>query len=672
MQRAATRHRLALALPQLETTADAVGRAVDRMIESGDSVLDRIAAQDRARLTLSGTVGALDDLGVDIALVANRLNLLKETSPDPKLREAATAQIKRLQDWIVGLDYREDVYAVVKAFADTKPPLVGEPRRLLDETLRDYRRAGLGLPKGPRDEVEKLRKELAAKETDFQSNITESKTLVKFTAAELAGLPADFLRQPALKAGADEYTLNANITLQYLMVMENAASEAARKRMLAARDTTAKDKNVPLMNEIVRLRQQIATKLGYASWADYQTEVKMVKNAATAIAFMQRLKTGLQPKLDAELRELVPLKRRATGDARATINLWDWRYYANQLKKEKYTVDAEALRVFFTYEKSLAGMFRVYETIFAIRIAGVAGAFPKWHDDVKLYSVTDIATGEPLGALYLDMFPRDGKYNHFAQFPITPGKRLADGRYQRPVAALICNFPPPQKDRPSLLSHDEVETLFHEFGHAMHTLLTRAAYARFSGTSVPGDFVEAPSQMLENWIWDKQVLDSFAADYRDPSKKIPAETIGKLKAAKLATIGAHYRRQLSFGLLDMALHARTNSAEKIDCVKITNPILSDTFLPVIEGTAFIANFGHMAGGYDASYYGYAWADAIAQDLATEFEKAPKRYFDTAAGRRLRDEIYAPGGSRDVNESIERFLGRAWTQEPFLRYIGVTK
>lgn len=638
----------------------------------GNATLDRIGGQPLTGVTFDSTVGALDQLGFEIGLVANRVQLIKETSLDPKLRAAAADRAKELQDWAVGLDYREDVYRAVKAYADTKPPLTGERKKLLEETLRDYRRAGLALPKAKRAEVERLRKELARKETDFQTNITESKVPVKFTAQELDGVPADFLAQPALKTGPDEYTLQANVTLQYLMVLENARSEETRKKMLRARDAMAREKNVPLMNEIVALRRQIAALLGYASWADYQTETKMAKNAAAAIDFMERLKTGLQPKFEAELAELAAFKRRDTGDPRATIHLWDWRYYANQLRKEKYAVDTEALRVYFPYQRTLRGMFDLFETIFHIRIIKASGSYYRWAPEVTLYFVTDADTGHLLGAFYLDMFPREGKYNHFAQFGLVDGKRLSDGRYQRPVAALICNFPPPQKDRPSLLSHDEVETLFHEFGHALHTILTQAEFVRFSGTSVPRDFVEAPSQMLENWIWDKRVLDRFAADYREPAKKIPAEIIAKMKAAKLATIACHYRRQLSFGLLDMALHARGKPGEPVDCLKITNPVLSDVFLPVLPDTAFIAGFGHMAGGYDASYYGYAWADAIAQDLATEFEKAPGGFFDAQVGRRLRDEIYAPGGSRDVNESIERFLGRPRSLEPFLRYIGITR
>ena len=260
----------------------------------------------------------------------------------------------------------------------------------------------------------------------------------------------------------------------------------------------------------------------------------------------------MQPKFDAELAEFRQIKVKETGDPNAQIRIWDWRYFSNQLKKEKYNVDAEQLRVYFPYQRVLDGMFTIYQSIFGLKFERVEPPY-KWIGDLQLYAVSDAQTGEPLGLFYLDMFPREGKYNHFAQFRLIEGKLLASGKYQRPTVALICNFPSPTKDKPSLLSHSDVETIFHEFGHAMHSMMTRAKYGRFSGTSVPRDFVEAPSQMLENWVWDKKVLDSFAADYRDPSKKIPADILAKLKEAKLATEGTRYRRQLSFALMDLAL-----------------------------------------------------------------------------------------------------------------------
>jgi thimet oligopeptidase len=418
------------------------------------------------------------------------------------------------------------------------------------------------------------------------------------------------------------------------------------------------------------LRDDIARKLGYKTWADYQTEVKMVRSGGAAIDFLEKLKIGLQPKFGAELEEFRLLKVKETGDANAQIQIWDWRYFSNQLKKEKYTVDAEQLRVYFPYQRVLDGMFRIYQSIFGLKFEQVDAPY-KWIGDLQLYAVSDAKSGGPLGLFYLDMFPREGKYNHFAQFGIIEGKLLSNGKYQRPTVALVCNFPSPTKDEPSLLSHLDVETLFHEFGHAMHSIMTRANYSRFSGTSVPRDFVEAPSQMLENWVWDKKVLDSFAADYRDPSKKIPAEILAKLKEARLATEGTRYRRQLSFGLMDLRLHSQIHDANAREALPLSNKALSDVFLPMAPDTAFVAYFGHLM-HYDAGYYGYAWADAIAADMATVFERAPKGYFDPSAGRRLRKEIYEVGDSRDVNVSIEKFLGRPRSLEPFLKRIGIGK
>ena len=655
-----------ISLPEFATTPEGVKKSVEDTIAQANAALDEIGQLDPGKVSFKNTIVTLDDIGYFAGGTANKLSIIQQTSVDAKMRDAAVEAIKVFQDWAVGLDYREDVYKSVRAFADKHPKLAGEDAKLLEETMRDYRRAGLDLPKAQRDEVEKLRKEVARLATDFEHNITETKKSLKFSKAELAGVPEDFLNQKGVNTGDDEYTIMVNVTLQYLMVTENAKSEATRRKVEMERDRLTREQNVPLLKQILGLRDQIAKKLGYGSWADFQIEPKMARNSRTAREFLDRLYRGLQPKFDAEKAEFQKLKAKETGDANATINVWDWRYYANQLKKEKYTVDAEALRVYFPYEKVLAGMFNVYQTIFGLKIEEIDAPF-KWVPDLKLYAVSDSQTGEPMGLFYLDMFPREGKFNHFAQFGIIEGKMLPNGKYQRPTVALICNFPPPEKDKPSLMSHDEVNTIFHEFGHALHSILTRAKYARFAGTSVPRDFVEAPSQMLENWVWDKSVLDTFAADYRDPSKKIPASILGKLKESKLGIEGNFYRRQLSFGILDLALHSGGEGLERP--VEVSNKILSEVFYPVPEETAFVAYFGHLM-GYDAGYYGYAWADAIAADMATVFEKSPGGYFDKNVGRRLRNEIYAVGDSRDVNVSIEKFLGRPRSIEPFLKKIGI--
>ena len=656
--------------PVFETTPDAIAATATNVIVVADTALDRIGKLKPGEVNFTNTIRALDDIGYSIQTPENRLELIQQTSTNAAARDAATDAIKKINEWSVGIDYREDVYAAVKAYANTKPQLTGEDKKLFDETLRDYRRAGLDLPKAQRDEVEKLRKQLTALETDFENNVTKATNWLKFTKAELEGVPDAFLTQKGIQTGDDEYTLKANITFHYIMVEDNAKREDTRKRMIIAQCNLARGENILLLQKILVLRDEIAHRLGYASYADYATEVRMVKNAATAIAFEQNLKTGLQPKFNAELEEFRQMKITETGDTNAVIHVWDWRYFANELKKTKYNVDAEQLRVYFPYQRVLEGLFTIYQHIFDLKFERVEPPY-KWTGDLQLYTVSDAKTGQPLGLFYLDMFPRDGKYNHFAQFGITEGKLLPDGKYQRPVCALICNFPPPQPDKPSLMSHEEVETIFHEFGHAMHTILTQAKYSRFSGTSVPRDFVEAPSQMLENWPWDKKVLDSFAADYRDPNKKIPQEILNQLKASRLATEGTRYRRQLSFGLMDLALHTQIHATNADDVLPLSNKILSEVSLPVPPDTAFVAYFGHII-GYGSGYYGYAWADSIAADMATVFENSPDGYFDRKAGMRLRHEIYQVGDSRDINVSIEKFLGRPRSIEPFLKKVGIKK
>jgi thimet oligopeptidase len=672
---AAAKANVQLTVPDWPQTPEAIETLAKDTIKKANAALDAIGKLDPKNVTFRNTVVALDDLAYDANNVANQATIIKEANTDPRMRAAAENAVKVLNDWFVTIDYREDVYKSVKAFADTNPQLTGEDKKLLDEIMRDYRRAGLALAPGKRKEVEELRKQLSRLGTDFHTNIANAKRLLVFTKAELEGMPEDFFSKSGIKTGDDAYSVLANVTWQFNEVEENAESEVTRKKLYIARETLAQEKNVALLNQMLTLRNKIALRLGYKSWDDFQTEPRMAKSGATAQKYIEDLVAGIEPKFAAELADLQKMKQldgQPQGSdvfAAPRINVWDWRYYQNQLKKQKFAIDTQAVRNFFPFQKVLDGMFAIYQRIFGLKFEQVAAPY-KWIGDLQLWAVSDAASGQPLGLFYLDMFPRDGKYNHFAEFEIIGGKLLPDGKYQRPTVTLLCNFPPATPDKPSLLSHSEVETLFHEFGHVLHTITTHAKYARFAGTHVPTDFVEAPSQMLQNWVWDKNVLDSFAADYRDPSKKIPAETIQKMKDAKIATAGVLYRRQFAFASFDLALHGPHPENAPYDCVAISNPILEKVFLPIDPTTTFVSYFGHL-NGYDGGYYGYAWADAIAADMATVFENAPEGYFDRQGGMRLRNEIYAMGDSRDVNESIEKFLGRKQSVQPFLKKIGIT-
>jgi thimet oligopeptidase len=665
---AAEKKNSVLTIPDWPQTPEAVDAMTKDAIAKANTALDAIGHQDLGRVTFKSTIVALDDLKYDVTVSAYRASIIKESNKSEAMRKAGANAVKVFQDFGVTIDYREDVYKAMKAFAETRAALTGEDEKLFRETMRDYRRAGLDLAPEKRKEVEDLRKQLSKLGTDFSVNIVNAKAPVVFTKTELDGVPESFLVSPGVKTGEDAYTVMPNITWHFTTVEENAKSETTRKKLYLIHDSLAKDTNVSVLNQMLALRNRIALRLGYKSWDDYQTEIKMAKTGAGAKSYIDKLIAGTQPKFAAEISEMQKLKAAETHDPKAKIDVWDWRYYQNQLNKQKYNVDKEALRAYFPFQNVLDGMFAIYQNIFGLKFEKITAPY-KWVDDLQLYLVTDSGTGEPLGLFYLDMFPREGKFNHFAQFNIIDGKLLPNGKYQRPTVALLCNFPPPSADKPSLMTHTDVETLFHEFGHALHSIVTRAKYGRFAGSNVPGDFVEAPSQMLQNWVWDKTVLDTFAADYRDPSKKIPAEIIQKMNDAKLATAATWYRRQFALASLDLAMHDQHPENAPYDCVAITNPVLEKVFLPIDPGTTMVTYFGHM-NGYDAGYYGYAWADAIAADLATVFEKAKDGYLDKQAGLKLRHEIYEVGDSREVTSSIEKFLGRKQSIQPFLKKIGI--
>jgi len=660
-----------LELPDYPRTPDAIAVGTDQAIATAEAAFKALVAQDAAKLTFASTFAANDAIVSRVLTWANQVGTITETHPDQAMRDAARDARMKLEAWLITLDYREDVYRVLQAFAATKPTLDAQEQRLMDHALRDYRRAGLNLPEAAKRKVEQLRKKLSELEQQFSRNINEARAPIDFTAAELVGVPASLLDSPGVRQPDGRFRVQPHITFHTVIIAENADNPETRRRVNIARSRLAMEKNIPVLAKLVALRAEIAERLGYRNWADYRIEVRMAGSAATALKFEEDLVAGLQPKFDAEMETLRHLKAQHTGAADATLEPWDINYYTNRLMKERYAVDAESLRVFFPYQAALEGMFATYQRIFGLTFTNIEAPYV-WAEGVQLFVAADAATGVPIGAFYLDMFPRDGKYNHFAHFRQNTGWVRPDGRYELPVSVLVCNFPPPAADRPSLLSHGNVTTLFHEFGHLLHNLLGRARFQSQTYSGVPKDFVEAPSQMLENWCWDKAVLDTFAADYRDPTRKIPAETIEAMVRAREATEGYGTRRQLSLGLVDLGYHTLSpEEAWVADVVKMSNDTIARVTLAPAPDTAFVANFGHLA-GYDAGYYGYLWSKVLACDMASVFKSAPGGFLDEKVGRRLRDEIYGVGNTRDVAESVEIFLGRPRSQEAFLEYVGIKK
>lgn len=665
---AAEQHGVVLGLAKLDWSAEGIGPEVDRLLAEADIALDRIAGQDPDYVSFASTFAALDEAVDPVMQMLNQLWLMKETRVEDEARQACNLEVMKIDAWMVDLTYRQDLYDICRAYADRyaageRAELTGEERKLFEDNMRDYRRSGFDLDAATRTEVAALQNKLNGITNAFDTNITEAAVSLHFTTEELDGVPDGFLAASKREDGRHE--VRVTVTPDYMAVMGNARSEAVRRATNTARYSVAMETNGPLLNEMVAVREAIATKLGYANWADYKTEPKMAGSGATAIEFCEDLVAGLEPKFQAEVARLRQLKAEDTGDPGAVINWWDFRYYQNMLMRNEYGVDAEALRRYFQLDDVIDGMFAIYQHIFDLEFHPIEAPY-SWFDDLRLYVVTDASTGEPLGCFYLDLFPRPGKYNHFAQFDVIGGKRLADGRYRRPVAALVCNFTPGVGDAPALMSHDEVETIFHEFGHAMHAVLTRTEYAQFSGGNVPRDFVEAPSQMFERWVWDVDVLRTFAVDYEDPTKPIPAELVEKMQEISQSMAGVGYRRQMGLALSDLRMHVGGVQ----DAGAVCNATNTEVLFPVPAGTNFAAYWGHLT-GYDAGYYGYGWADSIAADLATAFEDSPGRFLDQEVGMRLRREIYEVGGSRDVRTSVREYLGRDSDNRAFLRQLGLS-
>jgi len=660
-------HHVALELPRLDYRAEEIAPTVVAVLATATARLEVIAVQNPDKVSFLNSFAAVDEASWPVMQMLNQLWLMKETRIEDEVRAACNDAVQTMDSWLVDLSYREDLYRLADGFrsayeAGERGTLAGEDLKLYQDTMRDYRRAGFDLDADTRSEVAAMQKQLSELANQFDTNITDASVTLEFTTEELAGVPASFLESSQTASG--KHAVRVTVTPDYMAVMNNARSEAVRERTNRARYSVAMESNGPILNQLVQLREQIAHKLGYANWADYKIEPKMAATGATAVAFCEDLMRGLQPKFDAEVAVLTDLKRQDTGEQTAKINWWDYGYYQNMLMKRDYGVDAEAMRVYFQLDRVLEGMFDVYQHLFAIRYTRIDPPY-KWVDDLRCYLVTDAESGEPLGVFYLDLFPRTGKYNHFAQFDIVSGRTEPDGRRRAPVASLVCNFTPGVGDEPALMNHYEVETIFHEFGHAMHAILSDTKYGAFAGGNVPRDFVEAPSQMFEAWTWEPQVLERFAVDYRDPFKVIPTALVKQMKAAELATIGVGERRQMGLALADLRMHMGGVQ----DAGAVCNAANSEALFPIPEGTNFAAYWGHLT-GYDAGYYGYAWADSIAADLATAFETAPDRFLDQGVGLRLRHEIYERGGSRDVSIGVHAFLGRDSDNRAFLHKLGI--
>lgn len=625
------------------------------------AALDALGAQPLDSVTFAKTALGFEYAMATFSNQINPLLFLKYTSPDATVRSAADKCETSVQQLLVDLYVREDLYARLKAVKEKAKAMPDLDTRLLDEFLVNFKRNGLELDSETRKRFIEKKKRLVLLEAEFAKNLVEWDDALEVTPDELAGLSEDYIAG-LKKTPEGKYRITLDYP-RYYPFMENAKVADARRRLEFKFNNRGGDKNRLLLEEAIRLRHETAQMLGYSTHAAYVLERRMAKEPAAVVKFLDRLNGKLKLKGAADLEELVKLKDEDVGAASDhRINPWDWRYYDNLLKKKKHQIDHQLIKQYFPIEVVLKGMFEIYETLLSVKFVKEENAIV-WHESVQLYRVTD--QGKTVAYFYMDLFPREGKYGHAAAFTLQSGYEKPDGGYVVPRSSIVANFNPPSSGSPALMEHSEVETLFHEFGHVMHQVLTKAKYATFSGTNVKTDYVEAPSQMLENWVWEKESLKKLSGHFQDPAKPLPQEHIDRLVAAKLVNSGLRYLRQLSFAKIDMAYH----TSPEVDSTAVYTQVMKDVMMiPIQDGTQPQASFGHLMGGYDSGYYSYLWSEVYAQDMYTRFEK--EGLLSQKTGADYRRWILEEGGQKPPADLIKGFLGREPNEEAFFKSLGL--
>jgi thimet oligopeptidase len=597
------------------------------------------------------------------------MGLLSEVSPKKEVRDQAHAIATEMSQKLVDIEYDRDLFISLCEYYEgnfeyEKKKLRKEDIKLLEETLREYRRMGFDLPTEKQKKLKVLMKKVGKLSISFRQNINDYQDYILCTHEELAGLSERFIS--TLPKHTDGRYI---VSLQYphiMPFMAEAENRVKREELALKNLKKGGVKNLKIIEEIVVLRQEIAKILGYKHHADFRVETRMVKNAKTAEDFQNSLLATLAPlaKKDGEA-----LRTHAKTLGIKKLEHYDIGYVATNLKKKMYDLDPETVRAYFPLEHVKRELFTLCENLFGIVIAEYS--VPLWHKDVKMYQINDVSEGnkgELIGYFSLDLFPREGKFGHAAMFDVVVSHEhgYKTEEYVAPYSSMVCNFPTPTKKVPSLLSLGEVETLFHEFGHLLHMTLTRARLESQAGANVAWDFVETPSQIMENWVWDKEVMEKLSQHYVT-GESMPKDMIERIIKGKTFQNAYFYTRQLIQGKLDLDLHTGKVKDARLAYRKM-NKLYFNIELPEKE-TLFPAGFGHLV-GYDAGYYSYLWALVYACDAFESFKTKGNKNVMTNAevGMRWRKEVLEKGSSEDEMKLIKNFLKREPNQKAFLKEV----
>ena len=570
-------------------------------------------------------------------------SLFSEVHPDKAVRERAEAVVQDVQKLDTDLGLDPDLYAVFEGLSGDGLDL--DAQRVLERTLRDFRRSGVDRDEATRNRLRELNERAILLSQEFSKNVRQDVRSIRVRPEQLAGLPRDWVQaHPVESDGLVTVTTDYPDVVPFRTFAHDAQ---ARRDLVTQAQTVAWPANDAVLQGLFAVRREIATLLGFDTWADYDAEVKMIGTGPAIGDFVERVTELSAPSAERDKRVLVDRLRRDRPDA-TDIDSPDVTYYAELVRKEDLAVDAQLVRTFFPFEQVRQGLLDVTGALFGLEWQRVVDA-ATWHDDVATYDVA--FGGKCIGRIHLDLHPREGKFKHAAQFDLVrgvAGSQLAEG-------VLVCNL------SRGLLEHDEVVTLFHEFGHLVHHVLAgRGDWVRFSGVATEWDFVEAPSQMLEEWAWDPDVLATFARNAE--GETIPADLVEAMRRANDFGKGYDARTQMFYAALSYDFHVHQTD----DLTARLRELMGRySAFPYVAGTHMHCSFGHLD-GYSSGYYTYMWSLVIAKDMFSAFD--PANLLDLEVAGAYRDKVLVPGGSHDAADLVEDFLGREYTFDAYAAWL----
>jgi thimet oligopeptidase len=624
----------------------------DRLAAAQTSI-DQVTAVKGAR-TIDNTLAPFDEAVRQINSSIYLAGLIQQVHPDAKFRDSATNMVSKGSAAQTALALNRDVYQALYGLDVSKADAATQ--YYVKRTLLEFRLAGVDKDEATRTQIKKLSDDLTNEQSEFDRNISDDQKKVEVTdAKELDGLPQDYIDRH--KPGADGKII---ITTNYpdaLPVLKFSKSDDLRKRIFEAFDTRAYPKNKEVLENMMKTRYQMATILGYASWADYNAADKMIQQGGNIADFIEKVNQAARPVTQREFAMLLTEKKKADPSA---TEVWDYEngYLNEQVRRAQYNFDSQSVRPYLPFNEVRQGILDTASTLFHVKFVREENV-PSWDPTVETWDVLD--GGKTIGRFYLDMHPREGKYSHAEMAPVLDG---IVGK-QLPEAILVCNFPETTKDDPGLMEYGDVVTFFHEFGHLMHHILGgQQKWAGISGISMEGDFVEAPSQMLEEWMRSPQVLASFAKHYKT-GEAIPAELVARMNRASAFGRGGWVSQQDTYTAISYDIYKTKPEDVDLDAVVLADQKKYTPFTP-LPGTHMFASFGHL-GGYSSAYYTYLWDKVIAEDFFSQFDQ--NNLLAGPAPMRYRRTVLQPGGSVSANTLVKNFLGREQNMDAFQKWMG---